>query len=138
MSTKRLTEKVGNVVIPIYPAASNGYSGFTVAWYEGGKRRRKFFAKETDARRHARLIATKIENQERQALAVSPEDARIYAAVTNALKPLGLALDAAVREIIAARKIVADYPLLQALQFWKNHHDDAIPEKRVSDVVAEL
>jgi integrase len=138
MSTKRMSEKVGNVSIPVYPTSSNGYSGFTVAWYESGKRCRKFFANETDARRHARLVATKIENQERQALALSPQDARIYAAVVSELKPLGLALDSAVREIVAARKVVGDYPLLQALQFWKRHHDDAIPDKRVADVVSEL
>jgi integrase len=138
MNTKRMSEKVGNVTIPIYPASSNGYSGFTVAWYEAGKRCRKFFADETDARRHARLVATKIENQERQALALSPADARIYAAALGALKPIGIALDSAVREFVAARKIVGDYPVLQALQFWKRHHDDAIADKRVSDVVAEL
>jgi integrase len=33
---------------------------------------------------------------------------------------------------------VKDYPVLQALQFWKRHHNEAIPEKRVADVVAEL
>ena len=102
MSMKRFSEKVGNVSVPVYPTSSNGYRGFTVAWYEGGKRCRKFFAKETDARRHARLVATKIENQERQALAVSPSDARIYAAALSELKPLGLALDSAVRELVAA------------------------------------
>jgi hypothetical protein len=42
--TNKIAEKVGNVVIPIYPMSSNGYSGFMVAWYEGGKRCRKFFA----------------------------------------------------------------------------------------------
>jgi integrase len=138
MRMKRMSEKVGNVSIPIYAAGSNGYSGFTVAWYEAGKRCRKFFAKETDARRHARLVATKIENQERSALSLKPDDARIYAAAVSELKPLGLAVDSAVREIVAARKIVGDYPVLQALQFWKRHHDEAIEEKRVSDVVAEL
>ena len=138
MSAKRTSEKVGNVTVPIYPTSGNGYSGFTVAWYEAGKRCRKFFAKETDARRHARLVATKIENQERQALDVSPQDARIYATAVNELRPLGLALDSAVREIVAARRIVGDFPLLQALQFWKRHHDNAIPDKRVADVVAEL
>jgi integrase len=133
-----MSEKVGNVVIPIYPTSSNGYSGFTVAWYQAGKRQRKFFASATDACRHARLVATKIENQERQALALSPKDARIYAAAVSELKPFALELDAAVRELVAARKIVGDYPLLQALQFWKRHHDEAIADKRVSDVVAEL
>jgi integrase len=117
MSTKKISEKVGNVSVPVYPTARNGYDGFTVAWYEDGKRHRKFFADKSDARAHARLVATKIENQDRQALTISAADARVYA---------------------AALKIVGDYPLLQALQFWKRHHDDAIPDKRVSDVVKEL
>src|SRR5262245_55470360 len=109
MGTKQMSEKVANVIIPIYAASSNCYSGFTVAWYEGGKRCRKFFAKESEARSHARLVATKIENQERSALSLKPDDARIYAAALSDLKPLGLALDSAVREIVAARKIVGDY-----------------------------
>ena len=138
MNVKRVSEKVGNVVVPIYPTNSNGYGGFTVAWYESGKRHRKFFANATDARRHARLVATKIENQERHALALSPTDARIYAAATSELKPLDIALDSAVREFVAARKIVGGFPLLQALQFWQHHGADAITEKRVKDVATEL
>ena len=137
---KRISEKVGNVTVPIYPSDSskNGYNGFTVVWYDAGKRCRKFFSQLSRARRHARLVATKIENQERKVLKLSPDDARTYVDVVSTLRPLNLALDAAVREIVAARGIVGDYPLLQALQFWKRHHDDAIPEKRVADVVAEL
>jgi integrase len=135
---KRITEKVGNVTVPIYPTPSNDYNGFTVAWRDGGKRLRKFFARLSDARKHARLVATKIENQERQVLTLRPEDARAYVDAVSTLRPLSLGLDAAIREIIAARGIVGDYPLLQALQFWKRHHDDAIPEKRVVDVVDEL
>jgi integrase len=118
--------------------SSNGYRGFMVAWYEAGKRNRKFFADQTGARRFARLVATKIENQERQALALSPADARIYADAIAILKPHDLALDAAVREIVAARRIVGDYPMLHALEFWKRHHDDAIKDVRVSDVATEL
>lgn len=135
---KRITEKVGNVSVPIYSTPSNGYKGFTVVWYDDGKRCRKFFAQLPDARKHARQIATKIENQERQVLTLKPEDARTYVDAVSTLRPLNLGLDAAVREIVAARAIVGDYPLLQALQFWQRHHDDAIPEKRVTDVVTEL
>lgn len=138
MDTKRIIEKTGNVSVPVYRTSSKGYAGFTVAWYEGGKRHRKFFANEAKARTHAKRVATKIENQERSALAVSSLDARIYAAAVSELKPLGLALDSAVREVVAARRIVGDYPLLQALQFWKRHHHDAIEDKRVANVVAEL
>jgi integrase len=134
----RIAERVGNVTIPIYPTPTNRYNGFTVVWYDGGKRCRKFFAQLPDARKHAREIATKIENQERQVLMLKPEHARTYVDAVSTLRPLNLGLDAAVREIVAARGIVGDYPLLQALQFWKRHHDYAIPERRVADVVAEL
>jgi integrase len=137
---KRISEKVGNVTVPIYPSDSskNGYNGFTVVWRDGGKRCRKFFSQLSRARRHARLIATKIENQERKVLTLTPEDARIYVDARDALRPLNVPLDLAARELVAARGIVGEYPLLSALQFWKRHHDGAIPEKRVADVVAEL
>ena len=38
---KALSEKVGNVTIPIYPSPTGGYEAYSVAWYEDGKRRRK-------------------------------------------------------------------------------------------------
>jgi integrase len=135
---KRISEKVGNVTVPIYTSDSKGYNGFTVVWYDAGKRCRKFFSQLSRARRHARLIATKIENQERKVLTLTPEDRRIYIDAVTTLRPLNIALDSAVRELVAARGIVGEYPLLSAVQFWKRHHGEAIPEKRVADVVAEL
>jgi integrase len=138
-STKRISEKVGNVIIPIYPTASKGYSGFTVVWYETAKRYRKFFASIAEARKHARQVAMKIENQERQVLNLKPEDARMYVNAVETLKPFSLGLDAAVRELVAARAVVQDFPLLQAVRFWKQHHGDGIPPDRtVSEVVREL
>jgi integrase len=135
---KRLSEKVGNVTIPIYLTSTKGYDGFTVVWYEAGKRCRKFFALLSDARGHARLVATKIENQERQVLALAPEDCRIYSDALARLRPLKISLDAAVREVVEARGIVGDYPVLEALKFWRMHHEVGILEKRVSEVVREL
>src|SRR5882724_11828770 len=84
---KRITEKVGNVSIPIYPSDSNGYNGFMVVWYDAGKRCRKFFAQLSRARQHARLVATKIENQERKVLRLNPDDARTYVDVVSTLRP---------------------------------------------------
>jgi hypothetical protein len=57
---------------------------------------RKFFARESDARTHARLVATKIENQERKVLTLTPEDARIYVDALATLRPLNVSLDSAV------------------------------------------
>jgi integrase len=135
---KPLFEKAGNVTVPIYRTPSKGYEGFTVSWYEGGKRLRKFFAEIEQARCHARLVATKIENQDRQVLKLTPEDSRIYLDAIAKLRPLNITLDAAVREVVSAREIVGDYPLLQALKFWKVQNATAVPEKRVAEVVAEL
>jgi hypothetical protein len=45
-----------------------------------------------------------------------------HAFAISALKPLGLSLGSAVREFVAARKIVGDFPLLRALKFWQRHH----------------
>ena len=135
---KTISEKVGNVSIPIYRTKSKGYAGFTVAWYENGKRSRKFFADLMDARTHARLVATKIENQEREVLNLTPEDSRIYANAVAQLRPLKIPLDAAIREFVGAREIVGDYPILQALKYWKTHQDKVIPDKSVAEVVLEL
>src|SRR5260370_2165328 len=117
-NAKRITEKVGNVTIPIYPSdSSNGYNGFTVVWYDAGKRCRKFFSQLSRARRHARLIATKIENQERKVLTLTPEDARIYVDARDTLRPLDLPLDSPDPELPPPRGIFAKYPLLSPFQF---------------------
>ena len=134
----QLFEKVGNVTIPIYPTNSKGYDGFTVAWYEGTKRLRKFFAREADARTHAKLVARKTHDQERLVVALSPEDSRIYVDALTRLKPLRMTLDAAVRELVAAHEIIGGHPLIDAVKFWKRHNGETISEKRVSEVVDEM
>jgi integrase len=141
--------KVGDTIVKVYETPHGDHPGFTVCWRELAqstdgvkplrrKRCRKFFSNERDARDFAQRVAIKKENQELQALSIKPDDARIYVAALDTLKPCGIALDAAARELKAAREIVGDYPILQALKFWKTHHDNAIREKRVSEVVEEL
>ena len=135
---KAIREKVGNVSIPIYETRSKGYSGFTVAWYENGKRCRKFFAELKDARLHAQTVAVKIENQEREVLRLTPEDSRMFASCTQKLRPLGVTLEAAVREYVEARKIIGNHPLSDALRFWHTHHGDSLPKKSFQEVVGEF
>jgi integrase len=131
-------EKVGNVSVPIYETVNKGYSAFTVCWYEGGKRSRKVFANLKNARSYATQIATKIENQERQVLTLRAEDSRMFVACATKLQPFGVTLEEAVREYIAAREIIGDHPLSDAVRFWKAHHGHAVADKSIASVVAEF
>jgi integrase len=135
---KSIVEKIGSVSIPIYETRSKGYSGYTVSWYEGKKRHRKFFADLKKAKSHAKTVATKIENQEREVLKLSPADSRLFVDSVQKLKPLGVTIEEAVRDYIAARQIVGGHSIPDALRFWKLHHSESIPDKAVSDVVGEF
>ena len=100
-----------------------------MAWYEGGKRRRKFFAEPSRrppdtrgwSRRRSRTKSGK-------ALSLRPVGRAHLRRGRTAGTGAGWASRSILRcaKSVAARKVVGEYPLLQALQFWKRHHDDAI------------
>lgn len=122
MDQKKLVERCGSVLVPLYPTDIKGYSGYTVSWYEGGRRRRKFIRDLAGAREFARIAASRIAKQQAEALNVSSQDALMLASCKLKLRPLAVGLNAAVEEYLAARKLLGTYPMLEALRFWKTHH----------------
>lgn len=137
-NSKPISEKVGNVTIPIYPSPSGGYDAYTVAWYEDGKRRRKVFADLKEARGHARLVAAKIENQERQVLTLTPEDSRLLVSCERKLKPFSVTLESAVNEYVNVRATIGNHPLSEIVRFWQTHQSDSISDKTLSEVIEEF
>ncbi len=97
------------------------YDSFTVVYYSQGKRQRERFSDYAEAYSHAEEKATQLSGGEIAAVSLKNEDQRIYGAAVDSLKPLDISLEFAVREYIAARKLLGDVSLLDAAKFYQRH-----------------
>lgn len=108
--------KVGNITVPIYKSMARGRVRFTLAYREAGERKRETFATENAARARAEEIAVKIENGQRDVLTLTGVDKESYAFAVRELEETGVPLLTAVREYIAASKMLQGSPLLTAVK----------------------
>jgi DNA-binding XRE family transcriptional regulator len=95
---KPLAIKRGNVTVKVYAGRNrvNGtnYQQFTVAYYDGAQRRKKRYADLEEAKREAKLAATKLANGEVQVLRLTSLDRANYLQALDTLRPLGRQLKA--------------------------------------------
>ena len=113
----------GRVKIYSSPVVVEGerYDSFTVVHYDLGKRSRQRFNDYTKAYSYAEEKAVQLSGGEVAAVSLKNEDQRIYGAAVEALKPFDVSLDFAVREYLAARKILGDVSMLDAAKFYDRY-----------------
>jgi integrase len=113
----------GRVKIYSTPVVVDGesYDSFTVVHYDLGKRSRQRFNDYAKAHSFAEEKAVQLSGGEMAAVSLKNEDQRIYGAAVEALKPLDISLDFAVREYLAARKLLGDVSVLDAAKFYERH-----------------
>jgi len=128
--------KAGSVTVKIYRTVNRGRPMFTASYHEAGGRRLRQFADLADARREAKIIAGQLSAGQGAALELTGKDRDIYLFAVSKLKQLQIPLNVAVEEFVAAKKI--GVPLLAAAKFYHETHSTKLPEKTVSDVVAEF
>lgn len=128
--------KAGSVTVKIYRTVNRGRPMFTASYHEAGGRKLRQFANLADARREAKVIAGQLSAGQGAALELTGKDRDVYLFAVSKLKPLQVPLNVAVEEFIAAKKI--GVPLLAAAKFYHETHSAKLPEKTVSDVVAEF
>ena len=128
--------KAGSVTVKIYRTVNRGRPMFTASYHEAGGRRLRQFADLADARREAKVIAEQLSAGQGAALELTGKDRDVYLFAVSKLKPLQVPLNVAVEEFVAAKKI--GVPLLAAAKFYHETHSAKLPEKTVSDVVAEF
>lgn len=93
------------------------YDSYLVTYYDQGQRRRQRFNEYLKAFSFAEEKATQLSGGELAAVSLKNEDQRIYGAAVDGLKPFGVSLELAVREYIAARKLLGPVNLLDAARF---------------------
>jgi hypothetical protein len=128
--------RAGSVTVKIYRTVNRGRPMFTASYHEAGGRRLRQFADLADARREAKIIAGQLSAGQGAALELTGKDRDIYLFAVSKLKQLQVPLNVAVEEFVAAKKI--GVPLLAAAKFYHETHSTKLPEKTVSDVVAEF
>lgn len=140
---KPIEVKAGNTRLKIYQGTSAkggvNYPLFTVCFYEGGTRQRRAFGSLEKAKDEAAKIAARIEQGERDVLKLTNSDQQSFALVTRELKPLGVPLLDAVRQYIAAMKVLPrGASLLAAVTEHAARHPVMAKSKTVPEVVDEF
>jgi len=128
--------KAGSSRVKIYRVVESHRKRFTLAYHEGARRKLRQFADEGEARREAKIIAERLNAGQGDALELTGKDRDVYLFAVSKLKPLQVPLNVAVEEFVAAKKI--GVPLLAAAKFYREEHSSKLPDKTVSDVVAEF
>lgn len=113
-----ISVKVGSVTVKIYDGESRGYPLYTIAWYEGPKRCRKTSADLAEAKGEAERIAIKLESGHRTAAAMKTSDAEAYGLALRELAPINVPLNVAVKEFVAAHKLLGGASILEAVKFY--------------------
>jgi integrase len=128
--------KAGSSRAKIYHVVEPNRERFTVSYHEGAHRRLKQFAALDDARREAKTIVERLNAGQGEILALSGKDRDSFQHAKAKLRALDIPLADAIDEYAAAKKI--GVPLLAAAKFYREAHSSRLPDKTVSDVVAEF
>jgi hypothetical protein len=107
--------------------------------YKVGSTRKKVARKTLgELKRAANFVAIKILNGETEAIALTPQDCRIYVAARAALDPLDLQVDAIAREVAAAHKLVGSASITELAKFYQRHDHVARSRRTVRQVFDEM
>ena len=127
--------KIGRVVFPICKLATGRF----VAWWKEGSRRRRVTGVTVEKLKDKlSRIAVNILNGEIDAANLDASDHRAYRAAREALAPWKIPVDAVAREYAAARELLGDVSVLDAIRFYKRHAGVEIIERSVSAAVVEF
>ncbi len=135
---KIITVKKGSALVKIYPTLNRGKQLFMVTWFVAGRRHRRNFAGEAEARKEANLVATKLSAGEAQVLMLTSSDRESYLEAKRLLAPLGVPLHDAIRDYVAARTLLQEDALLPAVRYYQSHAHRELPRKSVDEVLQEF
>ncbi|MBL9172453.1 MAG: tyrosine-type recombinase/integrase [Verrucomicrobiales bacterium] len=138
-----ISVRQGSAEVKIYstPFTKKGeeYPQFTVSYYLGSKRIRDRFSDLGKAKAEAQAAAIKLSNAEHEALKLTAGDRAAYVESLDLLRPLGIPLNRAVSDYVAAvAKLPTGVCLAEAMAEYARRHPSSMPRKRVAEVVAEM
>lgn len=135
--------KRGSVSLKIVPgqqiAGGKTYPLFTLVYHLGSQRVRRRFADFAEAKLEAELVATKMTNDEQEALRLSPADRANYVQACGFLKPTNVPLNVAASEYAdAAKRLPPGVLMRDAVNFYLKRNPTCFPKRTVTEVVEEL
>ena len=130
----------GSARIYLSPVVVKGerYDSYLVAYYDQGKRCRQRFNDYGKAHSFAEEKATQLSGGELAAVSLKNDDHRIYGAAVASLEPMGTTLEFAIREYIAARKVLGDVSVLEAAKFYDRHGRSITKKATLSDILQAM
>jgi len=117
---------------------SDGYPQFTISWKEGGRRQLKSFAQLDEARLVAQQTMVRLANYANNGGNATLRDIEMFHHCEAKAQEQGVSLSAAIDEWLAARRIVRDCSLIEAVRFYEANRRDFLPVKPVEEVAAEF
>ncbi len=103
----------GSTTIKVYRVKNRGRNLFMVTGFVAGRRYRKNFSEEKEAREAAAAIADQLSRGQAQAISLTGADRDSYIHAQSQLRHLGIPLHDAVRDYVAAMKLLKGRPLPQ-------------------------
>jgi len=129
-----LTIKAGSSAVKIYrESRRDGSVYYKLSYHLGGKRHRPSFADLDEAKNEAAAKAAQLARGDVDAMQLNGKDRLAYGRALEAIRTLGMPLDAAAIDYTEARKILKNNSLLDAARFYMRHHGHGITGKSVSE-----
>ena len=129
-----LTIKAGSSAVKIYrESRRDGSVYYKLSYHLGGKRHRPSFADLDNAKNEAAAKAAQLARGDVDAMQLNGKDRLAYGRALEAIRTLGMPLDAAAIDYAEARKILKNNSLLDAARFYMRHHGHGITGKSVSE-----
>ncbi|MEQ1862012.1 MAG: site-specific integrase [Chthoniobacteraceae bacterium] len=134
--TRWVIAKCGSVEVPAYRL---GDGRVCINYYEGGRRCRRSFCNEREAKEEAGLIAARLAAGDHRALQLSAADRDAFVLAQSHLRPLGIPLHVAAEDYANVRqRLPSEVTLLQVVEFFVKRHSATTAAKSVSEVVEEF
>ena len=116
----------------------DGYSEFTLAWKEGGRRRTRSLSDMEEARMVAQQITVRLANGWEVGGEVTKRDLELLRYCEKQTSKFGVTLAAAIDEWISIRNAVKGITLSDAVRFYEANRTDLLKVKNTAQVAAEF
>ncbi|HEX8309781.1 MAG TPA: tyrosine-type recombinase/integrase [Chthoniobacteraceae bacterium] len=127
--------KVGKIVFPLCERADGRF----VSWWKSGTKRNLVSAVSMPKlKAKLEAIAVQIINGNIDGAQLDASDHRTYIAAREALRPHKIPVDIAARDYAAARAMLGEVPLLDAVRFYQRNAGSEIIEKLTREVILEF
>lgn len=124
----------GRNEVKLYTTQGRSGASYQACYYVGGKRERKTFADLAEARRFARQKLNDLATTTDEAQAVSTPELESYLAAKRIIAPSGLPLHNVCETFMAARELLGETPLLDAVRRYlrQNKGVETVPLGRAA------